>query len=184
VSDDTFTFTDAPAIDEEITPRPAGSQIPPGVKDAGKKAGGIFGNNRRARGGPRRTKPGELVEPLTNYYMTLALFLTPVKPDVAMSIMAPVVVGIEDDGVTGVTKTRAQVCAEAWDELAQENDAVRRAVLWLIEGGKWGAVFMANLPILMAAFPAAMPSFLNFGQNGQGEATNVFSFPNMDHTEG
>src|SRR5262245_18804549 len=44
----------------------------------------------------------------------------------------------------------AEKCAETLSELAQRNDAVRRALLALVETNAWGAVVMAHAPIMLA----------------------------------
>jgi len=49
--------------------------------------------------------------------------------------------------------TSAETCADAWVQLADENDKVRRTLLAFMEGGVWGALFFAHLPILVALVP-------------------------------
>lgn len=39
---------------------------------------------------------------------------------------------------------------EAWEEIAKVNPRIRRVLMKLIEGGAWGALFMAHAPILIA----------------------------------
>jgi hypothetical protein len=63
-------------------------------------------------------------------------------------------------GVMLVNQPAAQViaeqatpCADAWVNLARENDGIRRILLFMIEGGAWGAVFVAHLPIMFALLP-------------------------------
>jgi hypothetical protein len=52
----------------------------------------------------------------------------------------------------------ADKCADAWMELADQNDSVRRALLAIMEGGVWGKIFAAHLPILVALIPeSAIP---------------------------
>jgi hypothetical protein len=52
----------------------------------------------------------------------------------------------------------ADKCADAWMELADQNDSVRRALLAIMEGGVWGKIFAAHLPILVALIPeSALP---------------------------
>lgn len=50
---------------------------------------------------------------------------------------------------------QASGCAIAWFGLAENNDKVRRWILAMIEGGDWGKVFSAHLPIFMAVIPEA-----------------------------
>src|SRR5574341_2677090 len=47
----------------------------------------------------------------------------------------------------------AEQCAQAWFTLAENNDSVRRVLLMFIEGGAWGALAAAHVPILMAFMP-------------------------------
>lgn len=51
---------------------------------------------------------------------------------------------------------QADACVTAWFELAENNDKVRRALLAVIEGGDWGKLFMAHLPIIIAVLPESM----------------------------
>lgn len=51
--------------------------------------------------------------------------------------------------------SQAKACADAWYRLAENNDAVRRVVLMFIEGGAWGALVTAHLPIALAFLPQA-----------------------------
>lgn len=80
---------------------------------------------------PRRR--GSLVKPLEEMYVTIG-----------MSVMA-------FDQPCGIAITNSATrCAEALDNLAYENDAVRRVILRLIETSAWGGVVMAHSPIIMA----------------------------------
>lgn len=59
----------------------------------------------------------------------------------------------------------AEACADAWMEIAEKNDSVRRALLGIIEGGVWGKVIAAHLPILLTLIPAdsSLGRMLSFG---------------------
>jgi hypothetical protein len=48
---------------------------------------------------------------------------------------------------------QATPCADAWFNLAENNDSVRRMLLMFIEGGAWGALIAAHVPIVMAFMP-------------------------------
>lgn len=48
---------------------------------------------------------------------------------------------------------QAKPCADAWFSLAENNDSVRRVLLMFIEGGAWGALLAAHVPIIMAFMP-------------------------------
>ncbi len=94
------------------------------------------------KGPPPENKPGQFVEPLTDFYNTVAIALMPFKPAVAMTIMTP---AREDD-----TRTVAENCAIAWDEAAQKNESIRRALKTFTTIGVYGALFIAHAPIFMA----------------------------------
>jgi predicted TIM-barrel enzyme len=54
----------------------------------------------------------------------------------------------------------ADECVDAWDELAKQNDSVRRALLAMIEGGAWSRVFMAHVPIILTFIPGHIRNML------------------------
>lgn len=121
--------------------------IPPGVK----RVVGKMGQNKKPRSGVRQLRP-EDVQRLEEYYDMFAWAMQMYKPAVSQAILDEVTVkGI--DGEEDSTTTRAALCAQAWGELAKENDGVRRMILMLVETGAWSKVFMANMPILVAALP-------------------------------
>lgn len=122
-------------------------KMPPGVQ----KAMGKLGNNKKARGGPRALKEDD-IQKIEDYYYLLGVTMMPFKPAVTNAINEPVG-DTSESGDSSVGSNRAHMCALAWYELANQNDSVRRVLLMFIEGGAWSAVFMANLPILMAALP-------------------------------
>lgn len=101
----------------------------------GKSVFGGLGQNKKPRSGVRKLVEQDR-EKISNLYTFGAMALMPVRPQ-AGQIMA----------------LSADKCADAWYELAQENDGVRRALLAMIEGGVWGKVFMAHAPILIALIP-------------------------------
>lgn len=123
----------------------ASRTVPPGVK----RALGKLGTNKKPRGGPRQLT-GDDINRIEEYYDGIAWAMMMYKPAVAEAIRDEVRIGSEEDGQQ---ITRARYCAEAWGDLAKENDSVRRAILMLVETGVWSKVFMANLPILVAALP-------------------------------
>jgi hypothetical protein len=123
----------------------ASRTVPPGVK----KAIGKLGNNRKPRGGPRQLTSDDITR-IEEYYDGIAWAMTMYKPAVALAIRDTVQIGGEEDARE---ITRARYCAEAWGELAKENDTVRRVILMMVETGVWSKVAMANLPILVAALP-------------------------------
>lgn len=54
------------------------------------------------------------------------------------------------DPETGEPDPEDTTVGEAWEEIAKVNPRIRRILLRLIEGGAWGALFMAHAPILIA----------------------------------
>lgn len=123
--------------------------IPPGIK----KAVGRLGSNKKARGGPRQLRP-EDIERIADYYDMFAWAMQTYKPAVADAIRDEITIkSIDGDEESSETTTRALACAQAWGELAKENDSVRRLILMMVETGAWSKVMMVNLPILVAALP-------------------------------
>lgn len=48
---------------------------------------------------------------------------------------------------------QAPDAADAWFNLAENNDSVRRFILIFIEGGAWGALIAVHIPIIMVFMP-------------------------------
>lgn len=76
----------------------------------------------------------------------------------------------------------AEDCARTWCELADKNDKVRHFILGVVEGGEWGKVITAHLPIFMAVIPEAalnrimlkgMGMFAAFAQAGEDNEDDV-----------
>lgn len=132
-------------------PEPTNSKasIPPGVR----KAVGKIGGNRKPRSGVRKLTEEDR-QKIADYYTTVAFFAMPFKQEMAEAIVEeiPVERDPETKEVTAY-KTRAELCADAWYELSEQNDSVRRMLLFFVESGAWSKLFAANLPILMAALP-------------------------------
>lgn len=122
---------------------------------------GKLGDNKKTRGGPRRLVKGD-VERLAGIYMLVGMGLAPVRPNIAQAFVQ-----------------QAEACADAWATWAEQNDTIRRVILWLIEGGAAGAVLMAHLPIALTMIPedrvppmmAALFTPQGENPNGQGEET-------------
>jgi hypothetical protein len=145
-----FTATPAPEAEDLFTPPdPTRSRsVPPTVK----KTFGKLGNNKKARGGPRALKPDDITR-IEDYYHMLAFALMPFKPEVAEAITAITMLPDDEGHLILEGPKRSRICAEAWYELAEQNDAVRRFILMLVESGAWSKLFAANAPILIAALP-------------------------------
>lgn len=80
-----------------------------------------------------RAKRGAFIEPLTQLYTLIGGMLMPFDPQCA-----------------NVVIMSAEHCAESMDNLAYENEAVRRALTALTQTSAIGAVVMAHAPIIMA----------------------------------
>jgi hypothetical protein len=105
-----------------------------------------LGTNKKLRGGPRKLVERDR-EKIEQLYTALAMGVMPFKPKTAQMIAQS-----------------AEDCANAWFQLADENDSVRRTLLMFIEGGAWGALFAAHMPILMSLIPdGKLPFPISFG---------------------
>lgn len=80
-----------------------------------------------------RYRKGMFVEPLTQIYGTIGMALLPIDPICAQAIIES-----------------AEQCATSLDELAEQNQAVRRTLAAITQTNAVGAVLIAHFPILMA----------------------------------
>jgi hypothetical protein len=104
-----------------------------------------------------RTKPGYFVEPLQQVYVGLGMMMMPIDPVCANAVI-----------------TSAEQCAISLDKLAQENDAVRRALLALTKTSTLSAVFIAHMPIILAVGMHHVPAIqMAMGRMGQEFAETV-----------
>lgn len=150
---------------EPVVPNHRASKDPfdPSPVDGPTRGRNIF--QRAAKGEPkpsmarakRQTSPpppvvkGEFIEPLTDVYNTIGIALMPFKPQVAIALVSPAREATEEEKAKGIDPpTVAENCARAWDEVAQKNESVRRALKAMTTVGVWGGLFMAHAPILMA----------------------------------
>jgi hypothetical protein len=160
-----LTVEDVAADFGETTPQTDKARSAP--KGTG-KVSGLLGNNRKTRGGPRKLVKAD-VDRLAGVYVIIGMALMPMRPNLGAAF-----------------GQSAENCANAWAEWAEQNDAVRRTILWLIEGGAMGAVFFAHLPIIAAAIPEdRLPPFLsmlNAQPESNGEAPNGY-MPGVEFTE-
>lgn len=74
----------------------------------------------------------DLQKSLEKFYVTVGIGLAPFDMICAQEIVS-----------------NASQCARAWDELAKQNDSVRRVLEGLVKTGAWGGVIAANLPIIV-----------------------------------
>lgn len=85
-----------------------------------------------ARASAPKPRPGSLVRPLTELYTSIGVMLAPFDPVCSVSIIE-----------------NAEPCAKALENLARENEAVRRAILALTQTSAWGGVLIAHMPLLL-----------------------------------
>lgn len=156
---DPIAAPDAGALFEPPDPSRSGSKKGPEIPTKLRKVLGGMGQNKRTTptGRPSRGAPRALTEEdrikITDLYTTVGMFLMPIKPDVSNAILDTTRVMDPDTKEMVDGPTRAELCADAWMELAEENDSVRRVILFYVETGAWGKMFAANMPILIAALP-------------------------------
>lgn len=94
-----------------------------------------LGENRKRGSGVRQLTKADLKQ-LRSYYDSMAMMAMMVRPKAAEAISE-----CADD------------CVERWEELAKQNDKVRKTILATLEGGAWSAVITAHLPIILACVP-------------------------------
>jgi hypothetical protein len=91
---------------------------------------------------PRRR--GSMVKPLEKMYGSLAIAILPFDQVCATAVM-----------------NAAPQCAEALDNLAYENEAVRRILVSMLQTSAIGAVLLAHSPIIMAIMMHHVPAVRN-----------------------
>lgn len=177
-----------PLLGEEVLFQPpeSNSQPKPAVKPdhtAGRprsraqRAASLL--NRRAEQDPRPPKEpketppyrkGALVEPIANLYGLGAMVLAPFDPNCAQTLMV-----------------NAQNCAVAWDELAKENESVRRILHALVETSAWGKVAIAHVPLLVGVavhHSKGAENFVRGMQERQQAADSEPEYAEPQFTEG
>ena len=90
------------------------------------------GASRPSRVIPPKPREGSLVKPLTELYTSLGIMIAPLDPVCSVAIIE-----------------NAEPCARSLENLARENEAVRRAILALTQTTAWGGVIIAHLPLLL-----------------------------------
>lgn len=144
-------LTSSPApegpLAQPVPDHTASGELPPAdqpPKAARARPFSKLGTNKKARSGVRALTDKDR-DKIVGLYVTSAMAVMMVRPPVAQ-----------------VMAEQADTCADAWVELSKENDGVRRALLFLIEGGAWGAVIVAHAPIALAMLPPSLASQYNF----------------------
>lgn len=94
-----------------------------------------LGHNKKRASGVRQLAAADK-EKIASLYMIASMATMPLSNKVSMAFL-----------------DAKEECAEAWFELAREHDGVRKFILAIIEGGAWGKVFAAHIPIMFAAMP-------------------------------
>lgn len=93
---------------------------------------------------PPKPREGSLVEPLTELYATLGGLIVPFDNHCGTAIVLS-----------------APKCAEAMEDLARQNPAVRRAIMSMVESSAWMKVALAHAPIVVAVMIHHVPSVQN-----------------------
>lgn len=101
-----------------------------------------LGQGRQRGSGVRQLNKADL-DQLRALYATAGVALMPFNAGAAVALTSG-----------------ADECVDTWDELAKQNDSVRRALLAMIEGGAWSRVFMAHVPIVLAFLPGHVRNML------------------------
>lgn len=116
------------------------------------------GSTKKAATIPRRKN--QFVEPLTQMYVGVGMVLMPFDSVCATAVLES-----------------AKTCAEALDDLAYQNDAVRRAIFALTQTSATTAVIVAHMPILLAVamhhVPTAQKYAGAFGQRSAAESSET-----------
>lgn len=130
------------------TPEKDDAPEPPKTARAAKKADsgvGRIGLNKKARSAvPKLTREapdGQLsdLDKLTRRYIALGKLAQNFHPKFSAAM-----------------DENAEDCANAWFDLAEQNDTVRRWIHGFLEGGAWSAVIAAHTPIFLAVIPEAV----------------------------
>lgn len=104
----------------------------------GNKKNANLGNNKKRGSGVRKLTKADHAK-IADMYRTGAFGVMPFNPQVAQVVV-----------------DNAEQCADAWYELADENDNVRRMILAMLEGSAWSKLLAAHMPIIIAAVPHDM----------------------------
>lgn len=140
---------DVPQIDTEDEYRDPTAPVEPDKPSVTE----VLGTNRKRASGVRQLTKKDL-DQLRGYYAAAGVLAMPFNQRAAEALTES-----------------ADRCVDAWDELAKQNDRVRKALLAILEGGAWGLVLSAHVPIIWAFIPdkALERLPLMFGKNGETE---------------
>ena len=132
------------APEPEQKPEPPAEDTKPGKARGAASSEGERARTRRApkvEAGrrPEETplfeyKPGILVKPIRDFYVTVGMMAMPFHQPIATSIAQ-----------------NAEECAKAWDQAARLDPKIRKYLLSAMQGSVWVPVAIAHLPILTVA---------------------------------
>lgn len=86
-------------------------------------------------------RPGILVKPLRDLYVTVGTLVLPFNQPVGTAFIQ-----------------NAEACAKSLDNAAKTDKQIRRVLMLLITGSVWGEVIIAHMPIMMALSVTLVPS--------------------------
>ena len=139
-------FQPAQAVTEPVPDFMATAGEPTPEDKPKKTARPRLGEGRQRGSGVRQLNKADL-EQLRAMYATAGIAVMPFNAGAAIALTSG-----------------ADECVDAWEELAKQNDSVRRALLAMLEGGAWSRVFMAHVPILLSFLPGHVRNMLPLDQ--------------------
>lgn len=86
-------------------------------------------------------RPGILVKPLRDLYVTVGTLVLPFNKAVGTAFIQ-----------------NAEPCAKALDNAAKTDKQIRRVLMLLVQGSVWGEIIIAHMPIMMALAVTLVPS--------------------------
>lgn len=134
--DFTTTVKDDPPKSQKAAPR---------TTDSTRRNRWSLGDNKKVRSGVRRLTDEDKPK-LAAWYEGIAFAAAFIRPQLAKAIRIPAVPQL------GIP-SQIDRCVDAWFDLAEDNDKVRRVICGMIEGGGWGKVMLAHLPFFLAVLP-------------------------------
>jgi hypothetical protein len=105
-------------------------------------------------------RDGMYIQPMEDFYNTIAMALMPFRPKAAAYLMFPEVVFRDGERIEG--RTGARRIAEAWDAAAKKSESVRRALNSFLVVTVWGELLAAHAPLAL-------------GLMERGDGENMFS---------
>lgn len=135
---------------EQATSGPVDSPAPSDLEPVTKETPDVAPGEHRPRG---RRKPdrstassvpafraGPIAKGMNSLYARVGKFVRVWDPDLGGALIVMTRKESEDDVTVG----------EAWEELARTNPRIRAFLLRMIEGGAWGQLLMAHMPLVIA----------------------------------